>query len=122
LDQKSPFPLSVQDASSTLNKRDSSSGGGPFRHFLLGGILGDDPPRDRTGHLRAMGFPGRHLGTVQMTTDSALGVTKRVVEDGLALNLPGTETEGPNGSLEWIDHPELKFGPGESVSRMLKIV
>ena len=42
---------------------------------------GDDPPRDRTGELRALGFPGRHLGSVQMTTDTALGVTKRVVVD-----------------------------------------
>ncbi|KAK1227012.1 hypothetical protein PQX77_009974 [Marasmius sp. AFHP31] len=45
------------------------------------GILGDDPPRDRTGELRVLGFPGRHLGPVQMTTDTALGVTKRVVHD-----------------------------------------
>lgn len=43
--------------------------------------IGDDPPRDRTSELRALGFPGRHLGPVQMTTDTALGVTKLVVED-----------------------------------------
>ena len=42
---------------------------------------GDDPPRDRTAELRALGFPTRHLGPVQMTTDTALGVTKRVVVD-----------------------------------------
>lgn len=29
----------------------------------------------------------RHLGTVQMTTDTAMGVTKRVVEDGLHMKL-----------------------------------
>ena len=44
-------------------------------------FVGDDPPRDRTGELRVLGFPGRHLGPVQMTTDTALGVTKIVVED-----------------------------------------
>ena len=42
---------------------------------------GDDPPRDRTAELRALGFPTRHLGPVQMTTDTALGVTKRVIVD-----------------------------------------
>lgn len=42
---------------------------------------GDDPPRDRTGELRALGFPTRHLGPIQMTTDTALGVTKLVVHD-----------------------------------------
>ena len=44
-------------------------------------VPGDDPPRDRTGELRVLGFPTRHLGPVQMTTDTALGVTKLVVED-----------------------------------------
>lgn len=42
---------------------------------------GDDPPRDRTAELRNLGFPGRRLGPVQMTTDTALGVTKLVVDD-----------------------------------------
>lgn len=124
LDPKSPFPLSVNDAglhSSTIDQGleslsvDEKNAGGPFRHFLFGGILGDDPPRDRTGQLRAMKFPTRHLGSVQMTTDTALNVTKTVVEDGKAMNLPGTENQGPRGAIEWIDHPELKFGGGESV-------
>ena len=42
---------------------------------------GDHPPRDRTGELRVLGFATRHLGPVQMTTDTALGVTKLVVQD-----------------------------------------
>ena len=53
-----------------------------FDCFLYGGILGDDPPRDRTAELRKLGFEGRHLGEKQMTTDTAVGVTKMVVEDG----------------------------------------
>ena len=44
-------------------------------------FAGDDPPRDRTGELRKLGFPTRHLGSIQMTTDTALGVTKKVVDD-----------------------------------------
>ena len=44
-------------------------------------MQGDDPPRDRTGELRVLGFPTRHLGPIQMTTDTALGVTKLVVQD-----------------------------------------
>jgi hypothetical protein len=46
---------------------------------------GDDPPRDRTSALRVHGFPSRHLGSVQMTTDTALGVTKFVVADKIPL-------------------------------------
>lgn len=60
-----------------------------FDVFLYGGILGDDPPRDRTKELRKLGFEGRHLDTVQMTTDTALGVTKKVVEDQSGLSDPG---------------------------------
>ncbi|KIO11069.1 hypothetical protein M404DRAFT_994740 [Pisolithus tinctorius Marx 270] len=51
-----------------------------FGWFLFG--VGDDPPRDRTSELRRLGFPSRHLGPVQMTTDTALAVTKRVIDDG----------------------------------------
>lgn len=113
LDPKAPQPISVRDAASPPPDG--------FSHFLFGGILGDDPPRDRTSALRAHGFPGRHLGTMQMTTDTALGVTKRVVEDHLALCLEGTEQEGPSGgTMQWVDQPELKFGGGESVSLTTK--
>lgn len=46
-----------------------------FDGFLFGGILGDDPPRDRTKELRKLGYEGRHLGSVQMTTDTACYVS-----------------------------------------------
>ncbi|KAG8807388.1 hypothetical protein FRC17_004485, partial [Serendipita sp. 399] len=65
---------------------------------------GDDPPRDRTGELRAMGFPTRHLGPIQMTTDTALGVTKMIVRDGVPLN-----------SIPYIDRPTIRFSNTESV-------
>ena len=59
----------------------SPEDGETFDVFLYGGILGDDPPRDRTGELRKLGFAGRHLLEKQMTTDTAVGVTKIAVED-----------------------------------------
>ncbi|GAA6061951.1 hypothetical protein JCM10212_001993 [Sporobolomyces blumeae] len=74
--------------------------GTEFDWFLFGGILGDDPPRDRTGILRAHGYPGRHLGPVQMTTDTALGVTKLCVQDGKTLE-----------TIPFVDHPTITF-PG----------
>ncbi|ESK91710.1 duf431 domain-containing protein [Moniliophthora roreri MCA 2997] len=92
LDPKAEKELSPED------------GDGRFQWFLFGGILGDDPPRDRTGELRVLGFPGRHLGLVQMTTDTALGVTKRVVQDQIPLNKIG-----------YIDYPTIKFNSKESV-------
>ena len=76
LDPKAPTALSPED-------------GERFGWFLYGGILGDDPPRDRTAELRKLGFEGRHLGEKQMTTDTAVGVTMMVVEDkgGLRIDL-----------------------------------
>lgn len=82
-----------------------------FKWFLFGGILGDDPPRDRTGELRAFGFPGRHLGPVQMTTDTAVAVTKRIVEDGMRME-----------EIEFLDRPELKYRRGESVEMPFRYI
>lgn len=67
LDPSAPIALSPSDSK--------------FDLFLFGGILGDDPPRDRTKELRQLGYEGRHLDKVQMTTDTALAVTRRVIED-----------------------------------------
>lgn len=59
----------------------SPEDGEDFAVFVFGGILGDDPPRDRTAELRAKGFVGRRLGPEQMTTDTAARVTRMVVMD-----------------------------------------
>ena len=58
--------------------------------------IGDDPPRgtvfytisllansqhpDRTSELRKKGFTGRRLGPIQMTTDTAVRVTRIVIQ------------------------------------------
>ncbi|SGY21115.1 BQ5605_C016g08198 [Microbotryum silenes-dioicae] len=82
-----------------------------FDWFLFGGILGDDPPRDRTGELRKLGFPTRHLGPVQMTTDTALGVTKIVVQDQIPLD-----------KVPFVNHPTIRFDEIESVEMPFRYV
>ncbi|KAJ3812582.1 SAM-dependent RNA methyltransferase [Lentinula lateritia] len=99
LDPKAEKELSPED------------GDGRFEWFLFGGILGDDPPRDRTAELRVMGFPARHLGPTQMTTDTALGVAKRVVHDKVPLN-----------NIPYIDHPTIKFNAKDSVEMPFKYI
>ncbi|TKY86925.1 hypothetical protein EX895_004213 [Sporisorium graminicola] len=123
LDPKSPYAVSITDAGKVSSSTKPAAAGGPFEFFLYGGILGDDPPRDRTSSLRQLGFPSRHLGGIQMTTDTALGVTKRCVEDLLLLALDDTQQQEQDwgdvqqakGKLQWVNHPELNFGKGESV-------
>jgi len=86
-------------------------GDGRFEWFLFGGILGDDPPRDRTSELRVYGFPTRHLGPTQMTTDTALGVTKLVVEDKMPLD-----------KIPYVDYPTIKFNSKESVEMPFRYI
>jgi len=88
-----------------------ADGDGCFAWFLFGGILGDDPPRDRTSELRALGFPGRHLGSIQMTTDTALGVTKIVVDDKVPLQ-----------DIPYVDHPTITFNANESVEMPFRYI
>lgn len=99
LDPKAEKELSPED------------GQGTFYWFLFGGILGDDPPRDRTGELRKLGFPTRHLGNIQMTTDTALGVTKKVVHDGVKIQ-----------DIPYTDFPTIKFNARESVEMPFRYI
>ncbi|GAA97814.1 uncharacterized protein L969DRAFT_629248 [Mixia osmundae IAM 14324] len=98
LDPRAPQALSPADAAH-------------FDVFLFGGILGNDPPLDRTGELRRLGFPGRHLREIQMTTDTAVGVTKLCVEDGLTLD-----------QIPFIDHPTIEFNQHESTEMPFRYI
>ncbi|KAF9233820.1 SAM-dependent RNA methyltransferase [Melanogaster broomeanus] len=86
--------------------------GREFDWFLFGARYsrpGDDPPRDRTSQLRHLGFPTRHLGPVQMTTDTALGVTKRVIDD-----------KTPLDDIPYVEFPTIQFNARESVEMPFK--
>ncbi|KAJ6261342.1 hypothetical protein Dda_4012 [Drechslerella dactyloides] len=93
--------------------------GDVFRWFVFGGILevkrgqnvGDDPPRDRTAELRKYGFTGRRLGPVQMTTDTAVRVTRLVVEQKIPLN-----------EIPFVDFPELKISKNETTEMPFRYV
>lgn len=82
-----------------------------FDVFLFGGILGDDPPRDRTSELRKKGFVGRRLGPVQMTTDTAVRVTRLVVLEGKQLD-----------KVPYVDFPELQLDEHESTEMPFRYV
>lgn len=46
---------------------------------------------DRTSELRKKGYQGRRLGPVQMTTDTAVRVTRICVQDKGASSMPGCD-------------------------------
>lgn len=82
-----------------------------FEVFLFGGILGDDPPRDRTSELRKKGFIGRRLGPVQMTTDTAVRVTRLVVLEQKKLD-----------EISYVDFPELRLNEHETTEMPFRYV
>ncbi|KAK9461792.1 SAM-dependent RNA methyltransferase [Lipomyces oligophaga] len=82
-----------------------------FDWFVFGGILGDHPPRDRTGELRRYGFTGRRLGDKQMTTDTAIRVTQIIAEKRVALD-----------EIPFVDFPELRFSKHSSTEMPFRYV
>ncbi|KAL2687218.1 hypothetical protein Neosp_004771 [[Neocosmospora] mangrovei] len=83
----------------------SPEDGDTFDAFLFGGIL------DRTSELRKKGFEGRRLGPKQMTTDTAVRVTRIVVQDRV-----------PVDKIPYLDFPELKFNEHESTEMPFRYV
>ncbi|KAH8730239.1 SAM-dependent RNA methyltransferase [Phaeosphaeriaceae sp. PMI808] len=105
--QKERVCLLDPAASTDLHPRDSES----FDIFLFGGILGDDPPRDRTSELRKKGYQGRRLGPLQMTTDTAVRVTRMIVQSKLTYE-----------SIPFIDNPEIRINKNESTQMPFRYV
>ncbi|KAF1987875.1 DUF431-domain-containing protein [Aulographum hederae CBS 113979] len=91
----------------------SPEDGDRFDVFLFGGILGDDPPRDRTSELRKKGFEGRRLGPVQMTTDTAVRVTRMIVQGRKPV---------PLDKIPFVDNPEFKVDDHESTEMPFRYV
>ncbi|VEU21554.1 DEKNAAC102369 [Brettanomyces naardenensis] len=84
---------------------------GEFDYFIFGGILGDHPPKDRTGELREkLQCPGRRLGDLQMSTDTAVRTTK-IILDGTALE-----------KINFIDYPEIRFSKHEAIEMPFRYV
>lgn len=89
-------------AEKTLEPQDEEE----FDVFIFGGILGDHPPRDRTSTLRMKSYPIRNLGKLQLSTDTAVLVTKLIVENKI-----------PIEKIPFIEEPEFKKegSNGESI-------
>lgn len=90
------------DAKKTLDPSEAKK----FGFFVFGGILGDDPPQQRTGpelSKKMKGVVVRNLGRAQMSTDTAVFVVKQI--------LGGKRLE----ELRFQDGLEIVTGNGESV-------
>ncbi|KAI9928518.1 hypothetical protein AWENTII_000587 [Aspergillus wentii] len=106
-DRKSKVCLLDPAAQVELNPAD----GNEFEVFLFGGILGDDPPRDRTSELRKKGYVGRRLGPKQMTTDTAVRVTRIVTQEKVPLE-----------QIQYVDYPEILVNKHERTEMPFRYV
>ncbi|EZF29327.1 hypothetical protein H101_06996 [Trichophyton interdigitale H6] len=106
-DKKSAVCLLDPAAVTELSPDDGTA----FQVFLFGGILGDHPPRDRTSELRKKGYVARRLGPKQMTTDTAVRVTRIVTQDKVPLN-----------QIPWLDFPEIRIDKRESIEMPFRYV
>lgn len=77
-----------------------------FEFLIFGGILGDHPPQDRSKDLRSHFANVRQLGSVQMTTDTAVLVSREILEEGK-----------PYKTLKFNEDPEIPTD--DSVKRYL---
>lgn len=91
-------------------------------------MLFSDLSVDRTSELRKKGFEGRRLGPKQMTTDTAVRVTRMVVEDkSKPGNFPQLQIFKPTvqvslDEIPYLDFPELKFNEHESTQMPFRYV
>ncbi len=74
-----------------------------YDNFVLGGILGDCPPRKRTKQELNLPYPRYNLGKEQMSTDTAAIVAKNIY-DGKALD-----------KMQFQDGIEIHVKKGESI-------
>ena len=81
-----------------------------FKHFVFGGILGDNPARKRTNNLinklkkSKIKFSTRNLGKEQMPTDVAVYVAKKIL-DGKKLS-----------DFRFVDNLEIEINEHESIN------
>lgn len=96
-------------------------------HTSLTFPAGDDPPRDRTSELRKKGFEGRRLGPKQMTTDTAVRVTRMVTTEKSELVHSSHERSTnhapvPLDKIPYVDYPELRVNKNESTEMPFRYV
>ena len=101
-----------QYSNETLTTEDKNK----FQYFVFGGILGDNPAKRRTNDIiidlkkRNIKFEERNLGNVQMPTDNAVYLAKKIL-DGKKIS-----------DFKFIDEVEIEINDNESVELPFRYV
>lgn len=82
---------------------------------------------DRTSELRKKGFEGRRLGPKQMTTDTAVRVTRLVVQEKsieirVLIEYLLTRCIVALDKIPYVDYPELRINKNESTEMPFRYV
>ena len=101
-----------QYAEKALTAKDKNN----FEYFVFGGILGDNPAKNRTNILikrlkkHKIKFESRNLGKKQMPTDTAVYIAKKILE-GKKLS-----------SFKFVDELEIDINDNESITLPFRYV
>ena len=101
-----------QHSKKTLTANDKNK----FRYFVFGGILGDNPAKNRTDAILKnlkksdIKFETRNLGNKQMPTDTAVYVAKKILE-GKKLS-----------DFRFVDELEIEINDNESINLPFRYV
>jgi ribosome biogenesis SPOUT family RNA methylase Rps3 len=68
-----------------MRGKDELSPGEKWNYIVFGGVLGDHPPRDRPAPLRKHFVEIRHLGPMQLATDTAVLVSRLILHNKIQL-------------------------------------
>ncbi|KAF3385316.1 Protein arginine N-methyltransferase SFM1 [Penicillium rolfsii] len=111
-DRKDKVCLLDPSAKTELSPED----GDVFEVFLFGGIL------DRTSELRKKGYIGRRLGPKQMTTDTAVRVTRMVVHERGTWLMNAPPHIVPLEKISYVDYPEILINEHERTEMPFRYV
>lgn len=87
-----------------------------FKYFVFGGILGDNPAKNRTNGIlkrlrkKNVKFEERNLGNKQMPTDTAVYVAKKILGGKKLMD------------FKFVDNLEIEISGNESISMNFRYV
>jgi ribosome biogenesis SPOUT family RNA methylase Rps3 len=98
------------------------SPGEDWNYIVFGGVLGDHPPRDRPAPLRQHFVEIRHLGAMQLATDTAVLVSRLILCNRLPIkSIPMVEAPTIRGLNKQGEKTTVQMEGFSYVSRELDI-
>lgn len=105
-----------------MRGKEELSPGEQWNYIVFGGVLGDHPPRDRPAPLRKHFVEIRHLGPMQLATDTAVLVSRLILHNKIQLkDIPMVEAPTIRGLNKKGEKTTVQMDGFSYVSKELDI-